>query len=179
MSVRPLPEAAVVASTPLPWIAGGPRDALVSLALGLIGVCLARMIFVNRENRALGYHQRVGDTLPITLIACLIAFGIIWDGHLLYSKAIGTGVGVGWATMAIVNQLARVITPGAADPTTAAKPKTVPRRVKVMRAPTPGSGIGGALKASFPASSSDEPDDFARRLDEIDRGDDDEVAGRG
>lgn len=114
MTPKPTPEVAVVASTPVPWLLGGAPDGLISLGLGLLGVLLARTIFVNRENRALGRRQPVRETLPITLAACLIAGGIIWDGHLLYSKAIFTGIAVGWTTIVAIEKISRIVNPGEA-----------------------------------------------------------------
>ncbi len=106
------PEAAVVASTPITWAVSGPNDGLISLGLGLLGVLLARIIFVNRENRALGRVQSWWETLPITGAALLIAGGIIWDQHLLYSKAIFTGLGVGWGALVALNAISKAIVPG-------------------------------------------------------------------
>lgn len=112
MTPKLAPEAAVIASTPVPWIIGGSVEGFVSLALGLVAVFLARTVFINRENRALGYKQPLAETLPITLLACLIAGGMIVDGHLLYSKAIGIGVAVGWTTIATINLISKVVNPG-------------------------------------------------------------------
>lgn len=114
MNLKPAPEAAVLVSTPLPWILGGASDGLISLGLGLTGVMLARTIFVNRENRALGRRQPIRETLPVTLAACLIAGGIIWDGHLLFSKAIFTGIAVGWTTIVAIEKISRIVNPAEA-----------------------------------------------------------------
>lgn len=153
------PETAVVASSALPWIFNGPSDGLISLGLGLLGVLLARTIFVNRENRALGRRQPWRETLPITLAACLIAGGMIWDGHLLYSKAIFTGIAVGWTTIVVIDKISRFVNPGAsASPTQASGgPDPAVRR-----------GIRRALKQTYQpplAEPTAEETDILRRLD--------------
>ena len=102
----------MVASTPVTWLFSGAGDSLISLGLGLLGVLLARTVFIAKENRALGRKQPWVEQAAITAVACLIAGGIIWDGHLLYSKAIFTGVGIGWSTIAAINFISRIIVPG-------------------------------------------------------------------
>ncbi len=136
------PEAAVVASTPVTWLFAGANDGLISLGLGLLGVLLARTIFVNRENRVLGHRQPWTDTLPITLAACLIAGGIIWDGHLLYSKAIFTGIAVGWTTIVAIEKISRIVNPGEVGRPAAPAPAAEPDRAK--------PGLSRSLRKQYP-----------------------------
>jgi hypothetical protein len=102
-------ELAVVSSLPvIAWISQS-GDAIVSLALGLAGVALARTVFVDRENRRIGRRQTFRETIPLTLIAMLVAGVIIWDGGLGYSKAAFTGLGVGWTAILILDVIGRRI----------------------------------------------------------------------
>lgn len=77
-------------------------DGLISLAVGLLGVTLARWVFVNREQRRLGRKERWSETLPLTLVGALVAGVIIWDRKLGLSSAAFVGLGVGWATVLIL-----------------------------------------------------------------------------
>ena len=77
-------------------------EGLVSLALGLLGVVLARWVFVNREQRRLGRKESWRETLPITLVGALVAGVVIWDRQLGLSSAAFVGLGVGWATVLIL-----------------------------------------------------------------------------
>lgn len=78
-------------------------DGLVSLGVGLVGVWLARWVFVGRENRRLRKPQRWNDTLPLTLVAMLISGVVIWDRHLGLSAAAFVGLGVGWAAVLLLD----------------------------------------------------------------------------
>lgn len=155
MIPKAAPEVAVIATTPVPWIIGGSTEGLTSLALGLTAVFLARIVFVNKENRALGHKQPWRETLPITLLACLIAGGMIVDGHLLYSKAIGVGVGVGWTTIATINLISKVVNPGASAPPPPDPPPTDAARLYRERPLPP---------------PNPEHDELLRRIDEADKG---------
>lgn len=95
--------AAVAASAPVTLATGGGiPTTIISLAVGLVGVWLARIVFVNRENRRLEKPAPWQETLPITLAGCLIAGAIIWDRELGISAAAFTGLGVGWTTVLIL-----------------------------------------------------------------------------
>jgi hypothetical protein len=94
--------AAVAASAPVTLATAGVSQTMISLAVGLIGVWLARTVFVNRENRRLSHNQPVRETLPITLAACLIAGAVIWDRELSISTSAFLGLGVGWTTVVIL-----------------------------------------------------------------------------
>lgn len=101
---------AVVASSQLTvWQHGFP-DAIVSLGVGLIGVALARWVFVGRENRRLGTPQRWNDTLPLTLVAMLVAGVVIYDRDLGLSAAAFTGLGVGWAAVLLLDVMGERVT---------------------------------------------------------------------
>lgn len=94
--------AAVAASAPVTLVTAGIPDTLISVAVGLIGVWLARIVFVNRENRRLEQPQTWAETLPVTLAGCLIAAAIIYDQRLGVSASVFTGLGVGWTTVLIL-----------------------------------------------------------------------------
>lgn len=81
----------------------GIPDGLVSLGVGLWGVVLARWVFVNRENRRLPRRQPWHETLPLTLVAMLIATVIILDQDLGLSAAAFTGLGVGWVAVLLLD----------------------------------------------------------------------------
>lgn len=87
-----------------------PPTGLVSLGVGLVGVWLARWVFVGRENRRLGKPQRWNDTLPLTLVAMLIAGVVIYDRQLGVSAAAFVGLGVGWVAVLLLDILGERIT---------------------------------------------------------------------
>lgn len=102
MSVRSA-ATAVVASAPVTALTSGGLDAVLSLILGLIGVLLARTVFVDKENRRLKRKQGWRETLPLTLVALLIAGVWIWDRQLGLSAAVFTGLGVGWVAILMLD----------------------------------------------------------------------------
>lgn len=85
-------------------------DGLVSVGVGLWGVVLARWVFVNRENRRLPRRQPWRETLPLTLVAMLIAAVVIHDRGFGLSMAAFTGLGVGWAAVLLLDVLGDRIT---------------------------------------------------------------------
>lgn len=94
--------AAVALSAPVTLATAGVGQTLLSMAVGLIGVWLARTVFVNRENRKLRRHQPLSETLPVTFAACLIAGALIYDQHLGISSSVFLGLGVGWTTVLLL-----------------------------------------------------------------------------
>lgn len=94
--------AAVAVSAPVTFATAGVGPTLVSMAVGLLGVWLARIVFVNRENRRIGKQQKLRETLPVTLAACLIAGALIWDQRLSISTSAFLGLGVGWTTVLLL-----------------------------------------------------------------------------
>lgn len=78
-------------------------DGIVSLAVGLLGVSLARWVFVNREVRRVGRKETISETLPLTLTAMLITAVIVYDRKLGLSSAAFTGLGVGWGAVLILD----------------------------------------------------------------------------
>lgn len=103
----------VLASVPVTAALGHPGDAVISLILGLLGVLLARTVFVDRENRKLGRRQRLRETLPLTLTAMLISGVVIWDNQMGFSTAAFTGIGVGWTAILLLDVIGRrIIDPG-------------------------------------------------------------------
>lgn len=101
--------AVVVASN---WVAltSGFPDALVSLGVGLIGVALARWVFVNREVRRTSTHQSWKETLPLSLVAALITGVIVVDRKLSVSASAFLGLGVGWAAVILLDILGDRVT---------------------------------------------------------------------
>jgi biotin transporter BioY len=94
--------AAVAASAPISLATAGVHQTIVSLGVGLIGVWLARIVFVNRENRRLEKRSPLRETLPVTLAACLIAGAVIYDQHLGISASVFIGLATGWTTVVIL-----------------------------------------------------------------------------
>lgn len=97
--------AAVMLASQIITFRWGWPHGLTSLIVGLIGVVLARWVFVGRENRRIGRPQRWNDTLPLTFVAMLITGVIIMDRELGLSTAAFTGLGVGWAAVLILDVL--------------------------------------------------------------------------
>lgn len=95
----------VAASAPVTAATAGLEQAMLSLGIGMVGVVLARTIFVVRENARLKRVQPHSETLPLTLAAMLIAGGIIWDRQLGISMAAFTGLGVGWVAVLLLDIL--------------------------------------------------------------------------
>lgn len=85
----------------------GTSEALLSVALGLMGVVLARTVFVDRENRKLQRKQSFRETAPLTAVAMLIAGVWIWDQKLGLSMAVFTGLGVGWVAILLLDILGK------------------------------------------------------------------------
>lgn len=81
----------------------GVPDGLVSLAVGLWAVMLARWVFVNRENRRLPRRQPWHETLPLTLVAMLVTAVLVIDRELSLSAAAFTGLGVGWSAVLLLD----------------------------------------------------------------------------
>lgn len=102
--------AAVMLGSSVVAIANGFPTGLVSLGLGLWGVVLARWVFVNRENRRLPRKQPWRETLPLTLVAMLIAAVIIHDRELGLSAAVFVGLGVGWTAVLLLDLFGERIT---------------------------------------------------------------------
>lgn len=98
---------AVVASAPVTAMTSGTSEALLSVALGLMGVVLARTVFVDRENRKLQRKQSFRETAPLTAVAMLIAGVWIWDQKLGLSMAVFTGLGVGWVAILLLDILGK------------------------------------------------------------------------
>lgn len=78
---------------------------VVALALGLVGVALARWVFVNREHRKFGRRAHWSETVPLTLVAMLITGVIVHDRELGLSAAAFTGLGVGWSAVVLLDLL--------------------------------------------------------------------------
>jgi hypothetical protein len=101
---------AVMAASQVVALFSSVPDGLVSLGVGLWGVALARWVFVNRENRRMNIPQNWRETLPLTLVAMLVAGVIIHDQQVGLSLAAFIGLGVGWAAVLILDILGERIT---------------------------------------------------------------------
>lgn len=77
-------------------------EGLVSLGVGLIGVALARWVFVNKEQRKNGRKEQWHEWLPLTLTAMLITAVIIYDRALSISASAFVGLGTGWAAVILL-----------------------------------------------------------------------------
>jgi hypothetical protein len=87
------------------WVATAKSipEGLVSLTVGLVGVWLARWVFVNREERRLGKRQSWRETLPLTLLAMLVTGVTILERGFGLSASAFTGLGVGWVAVVILD----------------------------------------------------------------------------
>jgi hypothetical protein len=126
--------AAVAMSAPVTFATAGAGPTLISMAVGLLGVWLARIVFVNRENRRLERSQPLRETLPVTLAACLIAGALIWDQRLSISTSAFLGLGVGWTTVLLLelfgdNVLNAMRALTGRGPLTPVRPRTGPTEV--------------------------------------------------
>ena len=96
--MKPLPFLAVIAAAPV--VGADTVHTLVSVAVGLVGVVLARAVFLTRQKRQTGHGEPWRDTLPMTLAAMLLTCVLIFDRHLDVSSAAVIGLGLG--TVAVV-----------------------------------------------------------------------------
>lgn len=146
----------MAASVAVQALAGSPNG-LVSLGVGMVGVWLARWVFVGRENRKLGKPQRWNDTLPLTLVAMLIAAVVIYDRKLGLSASAFVGLGVGWAAVLLLDVLGErvlnMLRAGFAMPL----PKHVEERLDL-------SGHAGKI-----VDETDVPPDMTDKLVQLDR----------
>lgn len=78
-------------------------DGLISLGVGLVGVALARWVFVNRQNRRQRKKESWKETLPLTLVAMLITGVLVWDRRLGVSASAFAGLGVGWVAVLLLD----------------------------------------------------------------------------
>jgi hypothetical protein len=78
-------------------------NGLASLAVGLLGVALARWVFVNKQYRETNRAQTWHETLPLTLVAMLVAGVLIWDRGLGVSSSAFVGLGVGWTAVLLLD----------------------------------------------------------------------------
>lgn len=93
-------------------ISGDLAQAAASLGVGLLGVTLARTVFVDRENRRLRRRQTFRETGPTTGVAMLIASVVILDRSLGLSGAALTGLGVGWTAMLLLDVIGKRVLDG-------------------------------------------------------------------
>jgi hypothetical protein len=133
----------------------GIPDGLVSLGIGLWAVVLARWVFVNRENRRLPRKQPWRETLPLTLVAMLVAAVLIIDRRLGLSAAAFTGLGVGWAAVLLLDIFGERITAALR----AGFAVSVPERARLI--------ADKSLEGGDMGNSADIPDDMVRSIDKL------------
>lgn len=121
---------AVVASAPVTAVTAGTGEAMLSVSLGLMGVVLARTVFVDRENRKLKRKQSFRETAPLTAVAMLIAGVWIWDQKLGLSMAVFTGLGVGWVAILLLDILGKRVTAALRALLSADPQETLPSEMK-------------------------------------------------
>jgi hypothetical protein len=102
MHTKTATAAVTVSGVPLA-ITGDTAQALLSVALGLSGVALARTVFINKERRRTGQVQPMRETLPLTLTAMLVTGVVIWDKQFGPSLSVFTGLGVGWTAILLLD----------------------------------------------------------------------------
>lgn len=78
---------------------------MVSLVVGMLGVALARWVFVNRQYRETSRTQRWNETVPLTLVAMLVAGVLIYDRRFGVSTSAFVGLGVGWTAVLLLDVL--------------------------------------------------------------------------
>ena len=154
---------AVVLSSQAVGLASSIPDGLISLAIGLLGVVLARWVFVNREQRRLGRKESWSETLPITLVGALVAGVIIWDRDLGFSSAAFVGLGVGWATVLILEVAGARISQAMQTLLGHEPPPDFPRRADL-------SGHDGKVDSGLidPDNPADGGPSFAKLVDKLD-----------
>lgn len=157
------PELVVLASAVSVGTVNVPNG-LASLGVGLVGVALARWVFVNKQNRTLARREKWHETLPLTLTAMLIAGAIIWDRHPTISAAAFIGLGVGWAAVLLLDLLGERVTAGlrgalGAGPASPAFPKVADH-----------SGHDGKVDSGLvdPDHPADGGPSFAKLVDKLD-----------
>lgn len=99
------PGGAVVAASHVWAIFNGFDAGLISLGCGLVAVALSRWVFINREMRRVRRRESWHETLPLTLVAMLIAGVIIHDRHLSLSASVFVGLGAGWTAVVLLDIL--------------------------------------------------------------------------
>jgi hypothetical protein len=95
----------VALSSGVVGVTSGIPDGMVSLGVGLLGVALARWVFVNKQYRETNRQPRLGETLPLTLVAMLVAGVLIWDRKFSVSTSAFVGLGVGWTAVLLLDIL--------------------------------------------------------------------------
>lgn len=125
---------------------------LMSVALALIGVYLARLVTIDAENKKLGRIQTLRETGPLTWIGILIVGPLIWHFKIDIPYASLIGLGVGYSVRAVL----KVVGSGA---------------VASARAMVRGAAAAMDEKSSLsetpvPAPTSDD-DDLLEKLDHI------------
>jgi hypothetical protein len=105
---HPAVSAAAVAASSSVFVVSGQVYQLGCLALGLLGVWLARTVFVDQENRKLRRRQKLRETMPLTLAGMLVVGSFLWDANTTLAKASLFGLSVGYGTMLILKMLGRM-----------------------------------------------------------------------
>jgi hypothetical protein len=96
---------AVAATSGILGIVQNIPTGLVSLTVGMLGVALSRWVFVNRQYRETNRTQRWNETVPLTLVAMLVAGVLIYDRRFGVSTSAFVGLGVGWSAVLLLDVL--------------------------------------------------------------------------
>lgn len=123
---------------------------------GLVAVIVARIAFVDRENRGKRKHQTFREFAPLTAVAMLIEVALIIDRDLPVPLAIFWGLGIGFSTILILDTIGDRIAAAIAVLFGVSKPPPAPHNLIMPPAPT----------------------DEQKLIEAIDRADDEHQAGQ-
>ena len=68
---------------------------------------VARMVYIDQENKRLGRKQTIGETLPLTIVALLIAMPFVWKHREEITIAPLIGLGVGYSALLLLKLIGR------------------------------------------------------------------------
>lgn len=141
-------------------LVGSVPEGLISMAVGLVGVALARWVFVNKEQRRSGKRETWDEWLPLTLVAMLVSAVVIYDRRLGVSAAAFIGLGAGWAAVILLELMGERLT-ASIRAGLGLGPSVPPQKVKDA---ADASGLSGKLlNTDFQL-----PDDMREQLDRLD-----------
>jgi hypothetical protein len=84
----------------------------ISILLGVLGVILARLVYVDAENKKLGRRQTVRETMPLTMVALLIAGPFIWKHRDAITVTPLLGLGIGWSALLLLKLAGTAVAAG-------------------------------------------------------------------
>lgn len=71
----------------------------ITMLFGIVAVVLARMVFIDDENKKLGRKQTLRETLPLTGVALVFAAPLMWQNRMSIVLPVFIGAGVGYSTI--------------------------------------------------------------------------------